>query len=366
MTRLMVFAAAFVLILPMSSLDAGGRIRIRNRTCQRTHQQIYQTRISAQTSVNFELYSGLTRTSSVKAAQEETPVINLLKLGKVQQVKAGQESTPEPTAEATLPTVEAFVLANKSNANDPNDQYPVPQINIGGVEKDYKIGDLIELWVKPFDEELEDLESVNYTWTILPVVTNSIWPDDTRILFGTGQQNTTYVAILNASYVFAEKDPDGKFDRIFQRTSVSMVSVKVGSGTGPSPTDPTDPPGPPGPTNPTLSGLSKTVYDWTKEIQRTDSYTETNVKADAVRLAASFRNVASLIQNGTLTDIGSILKKTKENNDAAIESRNNWLPWFTKMSGHLQKSYSDGSIKTSAQFSQAWLDIANGLDAAAI
>ena len=134
MTILTIFAAIFVSVLPIS-LDAGDRV-------------------------------------------------NLLKLGKSQRVKAGQESTTEPIAtEATPPveiTAEGFALADDTN----NDQYPTTKINIGGANEEYKVGDLIELWVEPFDEEPEDLESVNYTWTVLPTITNSIWSDNTRILFG--------------------------------------------------------------------------------------------------------------------------------------------------------------------------------------
>lgn len=315
----------------------------------------------------------LDRGPAVKAAQEETPesrgpVISLLNLGN-SQVKADQEETntpPQPAADDGPPQPEpppvaadAFVLADnrpmEANADDP---YPTPVTEIGGAEKEYKIGDLIELWVKPLAKKPEDLKSVNYTWTILPVVPMKVWPDSTRVLFGTGPQNTTYIVILNASYVFAEEDPEGKIDNIVQRTAVSMATVKVGGGGTTPPTDPTDP-------GPSLTGLARLSYDWTAQVNRTNTYTDANVKTDAAKLAASFRTVAAKIQDGTLRDVSSILRTTKDSNDAAIEARDQWLPWFTKMSEHLQKSYNDGTIKTTTQFNQAWLDIAKGLEAAA-
>lgn len=238
-------------------------------------------------------------------------------------------------------------------------EHPIPKAEIGGIENQYNIGDLIDLWVKP-TQKPKDMISVNYTWTILPEVPLKIWPDKTRVLFGTGPTDTTFIVVLNASYVFANKTEDGKIDSVTQYSSVTMASIVVGKNED-QPVKPDEPAKPAEPDNPSLTGLSRMAYEWVAQVDRTN-YSEIEIKADAAKLADSFRDIVTLIDNGTLISIGAILNQTKENNDATITNRNEWLPWFTKMSTFLQSSYSNGSIKTIAQFKQAWIDIANGLD----
>lgn len=297
--------------------------------------------------LSFDLYTqkiNLSKLEAVKAFQEETPTVNLSSLGEVK-------------ASNTEPSVAITPKASKQESDfaltdEPlNDEYPSPASNIFGAEIEYNIGDLVELSVEPADKP-NGLISVDYTWTVLPNVTSRVWPDKTKILFGTGSKNLTYVVILNTSYVFGERDPQGNIENIVQKTSVTMANVKVGGGT--TETSSND-----------LSGLSRLAYEWTYEVTKTENYNKSQLMIDAGKLSESFRTISNEIKSGALTDVGSIIKRTKENNDSTIENRNEWLPWFTKMSEHLQTSYNNGTIKSLDDFSEAWLEISKGLEAAA-
>jgi hypothetical protein len=286
----------------------------------------------------------LSKLEAVKAFQEETPAVSLSGLG---QVKASNTELSVAAAPKTVKQENDFALTDES----PADEYPSPASNIFGAEIEYNVGDLIELSVEPADKP-NGLISVDYTWTVLPNVASRVWPDKTKILFGTGSKSLTYVVILNTSYVFGERDPQGNIESVVQKTSVTMANVRVGGGT--SETSPNN-----------LSGLSRLAYEWTYEVTKTENYDKSRLMADAGKLSESFKTIANEIQSGALTDVGSIIRRTKENNDATIENRNEWLPWFTRMSEHLQVSYNNGTIRDIDDFNKAWLEISKGLETAA-
>lgn len=303
----------------------------------------------------FSLIS-IGRGPAVKAYEEGTPQFQLIRRGP--QVRALQEDVPPPP---NAPDATDFVLADDGPVPEPEDpKYTPPKLEIGGADAPIPLGELVQLWVKTPDKFPENLSSTAYTWTILPRKNVVVWPDKTRILFGAGTKNSTFIVIITASHVFIEKDADGKITKIIQRAVNKMVQVQVGDGTViPDPGGNDN-----GNTPPSLSGLSKQAYDWIINVQVTNTYTVAMRKADAAKLATSFAAIAGKIQDGTLRDVTAILQATKTSNDAAITTRDQWLPWFTKMSEHLQKSYNDGTIKTLQQFNTAWLQIAAGITAA--
>jgi len=274
------------------------------------------------------------------------------------------------TGTTTTPPQPAFILTNNGPvagappvmaAADAEDPYDVPDPQIQGADQAYKVGDLIQLSIKPWDKKPDDLHSVKYSWTVLPTKQIVVWPDGSKILFGTGNTSTTYVVVMTASYVFTEEDPDGSITDIAQRTVTKIAAVQVTGGTGTPPTDPGNGNG----NGNGLSGLSKSAFDWVSMVNTSPTYTAVAVKADAAKLAAAFRSIADKIRNGQITDVSTLLAQTKATNDAAIENRNAWLPWFTQMSQHLQTAYGNNTIRTMPQFEAAWRDIATGLDAAA-
>lgn len=291
----------------------------------------------------------LTKLESVKAYQEDTPNLNLSGLG---EVKASSDETTE-NKPIKAAKIEENDFGNNFALTDevPEEEYPAPTSEISGSEVEYKVGDLIELAVRPMAEKPNNLISIDYTWTILPNIPSRIWPDKSKILFGTGPKDGTYVVILNTSYVFGERDPQGNIQSVVQKTAVTMADVNVGNGVVTiSPSG--------------LSGLSRLAYEWTNDVIKTDTYDRQQWTTDAAKLAESFKTIAGEIQSGALTDVGAILKRTKDNNNATMDNHDQWLPWFTKMTDHLQASFNNGTIKTVEDYNKAWLEIANGLETA--
>lgn len=284
------------------------------------------------------------RTPAVRAAQEDTA------LAPPEFILTNERPTPPPPPPKPPMSLE-------------DDGFEVPDPQIMGAERPIKVGELIQLWVQQPEQEPEDLASTKYSWTVLPSREVVVWPDGKRIIFGTGSVNTTYVVVMTASYVFVEKEPDGSIGNIVQKTVTKIAAVEVTGGTTGTPgTPPVNPPD--NPTTPDLSGLSKLSYDWVAQVSTSSTYDATAARADAAQLAASFRSVAAKIGNGEYTDVSTILRQTKASNDAAIDNRNAWMPWFTQLSDYLNAAFNDETIKTPAQFQRAWLDIAVGLDAA--
>lgn len=274
-------------------------------------------------------------------------------------VKSAQEETVQPAETGeVVANPDAFEL---SAPHPVDDKFQIPKITINGAEQAIPIGELVQLSVS-LDSKPKDFHSVSYTWTVLPKKSVIVWPDGTRIIFGTGTQTQNFTVILTASFVYTVKEGE-KITEVAQRSTTSTATVQIQGGStppgpGPGPVDPINPDG-------GLTGLSKQAFDWVGLVSRTGTYTDDKVKADAKKLATSFNNIAAAIAAGTYPDVQAILKASKESNDAAIENRNEWLPWFTKMSEHLQQAYSNGTTRTPQQFASAWREITKGLEAAA-
>ena len=245
-----------------------------------------------------------------------------------------------------------------------------PTINITGAEKPIDIGELVVLNTT-VDTKTSNLHSISYAWTILPKRDLLVWPDGTRAIFGTGTAPANYTVILTTSFVYTVKDNDKIID-VVQRSSTQSVIVSVGrpdepvTPINPNPTEPTTPaePNPPIPTNPSvpLEGLAKSVAEWTNLVIRTETNQEEDIKLDAQKLAAAFKSIATQIDSGKFTDVAEIISAAKTANDAAIQHRDEWLPWFAKLSEYIQRSYNNGTLKEVSQFSEAWKAISSGLD----
>lgn len=237
-------------------------------------------------------------------------------------------------------------------AQPPNTESSAPVVKIIGAESPVKVGEIVQLSAL-LDNTPADLHSVAYSWTILPAKEVINWPDGTKIIFGTGTSPKTYTAILTASFVFVQKDGD-KILNIIQKANTQSVNITIEGSSGenkPNPTYPED----------ELSGLAKKAYDWIALIQRSDNYIEEDIRADAEILAKSFMEIAIKIDKSELSDATNILNMTKDRNNTVLTRRNEWQPWFTKMSEYLEQAYKNGEIRTPAQFSQAWKQIAIGL-----
>lgn len=302
----------------------------------------------------------------VKADTDNTPQTNPFlpidpKNGQLPQPPANGKVPPPAPKNNTIPQAnrkESFLLM-PIGQNDTDPTYEMPNTDIGvtvGNKVDYSTtwdvgkavpnGKLLQFWVKPIAKRPEKLRSVAYNWMVLPREDYLTWPDTTRVVLSSGTKTQTYVVILTASYVFL----DG--ENVIQKTAQAITMVQVGEGNSGIPT------------SPNLTGLAKSSYEWTSTVIRAGAYDDTKVKADAKKLADAFLKTADRIKTGELADANAIIAATKAENDASIENRNEWLPWFTRMSEALRQGYSDQTIKTPEQFQAAWREIARGLQAA--
>jgi len=265
----------------------------------------------------------------------------------------------EPTIKSAQEKITVAVAATEPSEQPLPDKFQIPKLSIGGADKPINIGELVQLWAK-LDSTPKDLHSVTYSWTVLPQKNSIVWPDSTQIIFGTGTKAQSIVVVLTASFVYTVKEGD-KIVEIAQRSTTNTITVQISDSEHLDP-EPTPEPNPPNP-GPDLNGLSKNAFEWTSLIARTPTYTNDKIKSDAKKLADSFNKIAAATAAGIYPDIAAILKATKDNNDAVIETKNEWLPWFTKISEFLQQSYKDGTIRTIQQYNIAWKEIAKGLEA---
>lgn len=307
----------------------------------------------------FNLLEALSGKKSVKADTDQTPPPSpFLPIGPVAPIPAPKaKAAGAPMAQADRK--ESFLLMPLGQTEvDPNFELPTTEIGVtvGGkvdylsswdIAKAVPNGKLLQFWVKPLTKRPEKLRSVAYNWVVLPRTDYLLWPDTTRVVLSTGVQSQNYVVILTASYVFV----DG--EQVVQKTAQAITMVQVGEGT----TNPM-------PAAPSLSPVARQAYDWTSLVLRAGDYDDAKVKIDARRLAANFVRIADQIKAGGLPDATAIIRATQAENDRVLTNRNEWLPWFTRMSDALRQGYANNSIRTTAQYEETWREIARGLEAA--
>ncbi len=301
------------------------------------------------------------KTPAVKADTDDAPPNPFAPIVPAPKPKDPAPAPKDPPKTSAVPQAnrkESFLLM-PIGQNDTDSTYEIPTTEIGvtvGSRVDYSTswdvakavpnGKLLQFWVKPITKRPEKLKSVAYNWMVLPREDYLTWPDTTRVVLSSGTKSGNYVVILTASYVFLEGE------NVVQRTAQAITMVQVGEVVANLPPDPG------------LTGTAKAAFDWTSTVLRTNEYTDAKVKADSKKLSEVFLRVADRVKKGELTDVNAIITATKAENDTAIENRNEWLPWFTRMSDTLRRGYADNSIKTVEQYEATWREIARGLAAA--
>lgn len=290
------------------------------------------------------------------------PVTSIAQEGVFNLVGESNPAPQQPVAVARVGHVSTIQSSSTISVGNPpvvaeppiEDPYKLPELVIEGVDKPYPLGEMVKLGVKPMAEKPEFLASVTYSWTILPNREVVIWPDATKIFFGTGTTKTTYTIILNASYVYVEEA-----GKVAHRAVTKTVQVKVGG----EPQDVDEDEGdviPDIPNVPELSGLSKKALDWVGLVEN-----NATLKEDANTLAGNFTMVAGMVEQGKLDTIDKIMAETKKMNDSGIINSTAWRPWFREMTLYLETEFNEGKLTSPAQFAQTWRQISIGLAIAA-
>ncbi len=228
-----------------------------------------------------------------------------------------------------------------------------PEIMGGG---DYEVGDLIELSIKPYDPP-PNLHSVVYSWTVLPDVKITEWPDGSKILFGTGKVTRTLNVVMTASYVFVDMDENNTILDVSQGALTVQTTVRINGGGGGGGNNNGG-----GGGDPTFnSPLAKNAYDWAKGVNSDKKAAEAN------ELRHAFLQIQSEIANDQYVGgsaIAEIFEQTKILNDRALGDRKEvWKSWFDQMTAYLEKAFNDKVLQTPDDFGKAWGQIAEGLGA---
>lgn len=234
--------------------------------------------------------------------------------------------------------------------------YPTPTQFIKGTEDPYPPGELVRLWVPPLLDKPKDLISVAYAWKVFDGGKEKTNVEDlgNRIIFGTGLTAKHMTAIVAVTYLFQGAD-----NKPCVKVSLLTADVVVGAPPGPAPNPQ---PTPPTPTpDPNLSPLAKFVVDNSSKVTKPDS----RVKGSRA-LAASLRGVSSAIAAGTLKAPKDILEQVANGNNAGLTAAgvpiDDWDAFGQTLQDKLNSMYSQGLLKTPADYAQAFRDLSDGFD----
>jgi hypothetical protein len=85
-------------------------------------------------------------------------------------------------------------------------------------------------------------------------------------------------------------------------------------------------------------------------------------KAEALKLAASFSTVASLVESGSIETPEAVLTATTQaNRDALGSAKDSWAPFFAALQPELAKLASTGKLTDAQSHAPVWKSIAEGL-----
>jgi hypothetical protein len=233
--------------------------------------------------------------------------------------------------------------------------FVVPQQKIVGAETPVALGELVTLSVTQPDK-VPNLASTSYAWKIFDGTVEKKFAVDANgnVFFGAGLKPKQLLAVVSITHVFLVKDGD-KVKQVATKTVLQTTKVTIGDGQ--------PEPGPQPQPDPTFPAGKYQLGQFSWETAR-DKVNPTGRAAVAKAMATSFRNVVKSIQAGDLKDAGSILKATKQSNDAALgNSSAAWDQFGEALQERLLSLFQAGSLKNTDDFVTAWTEISLGLDA---
>ena len=239
---------------------------------------------------------------------------------------------------------------NQAVAQKPDVPEVAPEfdIKIEGVAKSYAVGDLIEI-----DAVVTGANGkVKYDWKVRPEVNSQIWPDGSKILFGTGPKPTNFMIYLAVAALSDGAEPTQMLETRIETATITQEGELVEK---PIPEDPAEQPKPP-----VLGQFGQLSKDLAKKIQITEFYTEGEFSDDAKLLAQNFQLIADNATNGQIDSLDAALAKTREFN-RNFGNREVWADWFTGVSEQLVQANKDGKLTSTSDVAKVWKEIANGL-----
>ena len=166
--------------------------------------------------------------------------------------------------------------------------------------------------------------------------------DTPALVFSSPSSGRFFVTLIGVSV-----DADGAIEK-----TVARHVVTIGDGT-PTP-NPDNPPEP----EPQLEGIAKTAHDLVDDVVPGDS------RKHHKKTAAAFRNVSSMIAAGAIKTADDVIAETATQTKAQLSSAHeDWRAWGNAIGDELNTLASAGKLKTMAQYSATYLEIADGLEA---
>ncbi len=260
----------------------------------------------------------------------------------------------------------SFVLSFALGASA-QDKYPLPKQSIVGAEKPIPLGELVDLGLSPIENKPANLVASAVDWKVFEGnVPKRVRPTGDGIFFGAGVQPKKLLVIASVSYLYVTKEGD-KITDAQTRIQVLTAELQIGQSEpipGPTPT-PTPGPGPAPTPTPTLPdgrfGLAKTSF-----LLATSKVAAPREKA-ALLMAEAFDSIASSVAAGAYKTADTILKATKDANNAALASANlspePWEEFGNELQKVLYEMYKTKKITTAEDYADAWREIATGLKA---
>ena len=212
------------------------------------------------------------------------------------------------------------------------DEFIVPAVEVVGTEESYRIGDMIVLSIKPIDKIPDNLKAAIFSWTVLPAPEKVVlWPDNTKILFGSGSIEQEYTIILNSTFTFVNEQ-----NAIEHRAITTINKCKVT--------------GQPNSIKDASVTITK-IQDFKNKIKssftliKKEGITEEQIKADVIKLAVSFRKLSAVIENQkNLSEQTILTMQTQDNSDALGVDMPFFTDWFDNLSKELKINFGDSKV----------------------
>lgn len=251
---------------------------------------------------------------------------------------------------------------------DPDVKVPVQVIE--GIESPAPLGELVQLQISQF-EPPEHFHKASYDWILFDTSNDTYYTryrttnNNQELFFGSGLKPKLMKVVCVATYLYVDDIKAPGF--IHTKTVAIKGDLKIGVEPIPPKPDPDDPDDPDEPDEPDLPdgkyGLAKSAYQWAKKVNSPK-------KSDVCKaLADSFGGMASSISAGTLKDIKKILEETTKSNQNKLKElevdKAVWDRFFVSLQDRIYELYSKGDLSKPDDFKEAWLEIVDGLKAAA-
>jgi hypothetical protein len=234
----------------------------------------------------------------------------------------------------------------------------VPEQKIVGAEKAVPLGEIVFLSLSKVETPPAGYVKFHVAWKVMDGGKEKPFRTmpDGSIFFGSGVSKRMITVYACVSYLYEERK-DNQLVSADVRSALITTQVQIGDGVIPPPPNPDNP-------DPVFPDgkykLSASVYKVAKEKVAAED------RPAASALAKSFRAKAQDIKDGKHTKIEDILSETTKSNRDALDkagvARAKWDVFFSTLQEDIYKLYQDKKLVTPADFTTAWIEIADGLD----